>query len=135
MKLDEIKALLRESGVVGAGGAGFPSYAKLSEGVDTVILNCAECEPLLKVHRQVLETYTYEILSALSLILSATGAKRGIVAVKAHYHGTIAALNAEIGAFPELSIHTLASVYPAGDEIILIRQILDATFDDILNTP
>ena len=43
MKLDELKNILRDKGVVGAGGAGFPSYAKLSDAVDTVILNCAEC--------------------------------------------------------------------------------------------
>ena len=123
MKLTEMKDLLRESGVVGAGGAGFPSYAKLSEGADTVILNCAECEPLLKVHRQVLEEYTYEVLSALSEILEATGAERGIIAIKAHYRSAVEALEAEIDAFPKLSVHKLEAVYPAGDEIILIKEV------------
>ncbi len=123
MKLNELKDLLRESGVVGMGGAGFPSYAKLSEKADTVILNCAECEPLLKVHRQVLEAYTYEILTALSEILAATGAARGIIAIKAHYRSALEALEAEIGAFPSLSIHKLRAVYPAGDELILIKEV------------
>lgn len=123
MKLNELKDLLRESGVVGMGGAGFPSYAKLSEKADTVILNCAECEPLLKVHRQVLEAYTYEILTALSEILKATGATRGIVAIKAHYRSALEALEAEIGAFPSISIHKLRAVYPAGDELILIKEV------------
>ena len=127
MKWNEIRTLLRESGVVGAGGAGFPSYAKLSQDADTVILNCAECEPLLKVHRQVLEAHTEEILAALSERLEATGAKRGIVAIKEHYREALAALKAEIGAFPKLSIHTLSSVYPAGDEIILIREVTGRT--------
>ena len=127
MELNDLKARLRAHGVVGAGGAGFPSYAKLSEQADTVILNCAECEPLLKVHRQVLEAYTYEVLSALSEILRATGAKQGIVAIKEHYHSALDALKAEIGAFPELSVHTLASVYPAGDEIILIKEVTGRT--------
>ena len=54
MNIEELKALLRENGVVGAGGAGFPTYAKLDKRADTLILNCAECEPLLKLHRQVL---------------------------------------------------------------------------------
>ena len=52
MNITELKNLLREGGVVGAGGAGFPSYAKLDERADTLILNCAECEPLLKLHQQ-----------------------------------------------------------------------------------
>ena len=88
MKLNELKDILREMGVVGAGGAGFPSYAKLSDKAETIILNCAECEPLLKVHRQVLEEYTYEILSAMSDIVRVTGAKQGIIAIKSHYTST-----------------------------------------------
>ncbi len=127
MKLDEIKTLLREFGVVGAGGAGFPSYAKLSDKVDTILLNCAECEPLLKVHRQVLEAFTTEILTALSAIVETSGAKEGIIAIKSHYTSTIRALEAEIGDHPKLSIHTLASVYPAGDEVILIKEVTGRT--------
>ena len=48
MDLNELKVRLKENVAVGAGGAGFPSYAKLSEKADTIILNCAECEPLLR---------------------------------------------------------------------------------------
>jgi len=123
MKLEELQALLREMGIVGAGGAGFPSYAKLSEKADTVILNCAECEPLLKVHRQVIEEYPFEVLSALSEVLAATGAKRGIIAIKAHYRSAVEAIEAELPSFPKISLHKLAAVYPAGDEIILIKEV------------
>ena len=129
MELNEIKNLLREMGIVGAGGAGFPSYAKLSDKADTVILNCAECEPLLKVHRQVLEEYTCEILSALSEIVRAVGAERGIIAVKAHYKSTVEALESEISDYPELSICKLRSVYPAGDELILIKEVTGRVVD------
>lgn len=123
MNMNEMKALLREKGVVGAGGAGFPSYAKLTDQADTIILNCAECEPLLKVHRQVLEAHTVEVLSAMTDILRVSGAKRGIIAIKAHYKATLAALEAEIGDYPGLSIHKLDAVYPAGDELILIKEV------------
>ncbi|MBE6610762.1 MAG: NADH-quinone oxidoreductase subunit J [Ruminococcaceae bacterium] len=123
MELAKLKELLREAGVVGAGGAGFPTYAKLSEKADTVILNCAECEPLLKVHRQVLSEYAYEILSALSEILRATGAEKAVVAVKAHYNEAIEALEEEIAEFPNISIFKLRSVYPSGDEILLIKEV------------
>ena len=47
MELNKFKEILKNNGIVGAGGAGFPTYAKLSSSVDTVLLNCAECEPLL----------------------------------------------------------------------------------------
>ncbi|MBQ9086573.1 MAG: SLBB domain-containing protein [Clostridia bacterium] len=123
MKLNEMKTLLREKGVVGAGGAGFPSYAKLTDQVDTIILNCAECEPLLKVHRQVLEAHTIEVLSAMTEILHISGAKQGVIAIKEHYKSALQALEAEIGDFPGLTIHKLASVYPAGDELILIKEV------------
>lgn len=129
MELNDIKNLLREMGIVGAGGAGFPSYAKLSDKADTVILNCAECEPLLKVHRQVLEEYTCEILSALSEIVCAVGAERGIIAVKAHYRSTVKALESEISDHPKLSICKLRSVYPTGDELILIKEVTGRVVD------
>ena len=129
MELNDIKNLLREMGIVGAGGAGFPSYAKLSDKADTVILNCAECEPLLKVHRQVLEEYTCEILSALSEIVRAVGAERGIIAVKAHYRSTVKALESEISDHPKLSICKLRSVYPTGDELILIKEVTGRVVD------
>ena len=123
MELNNLKEILQKNGVVGAGGAGFPTYAKLSGGIDTVILNCAECEPLLKLHRQLLEEYTSEILTALDEILFATGAQRGIIAVKAHYRSAIIAVEAEIAEHPRLSLCKLSSVYPAGDELILIKEV------------
>lgn len=129
MQLNELKDLLRDAGVVGAGGAGFPSYAKLSDKVDTIILNCAECEPLLKVHRQVLEEYTAEILSALSDLVAASGAKKGIIAIKAHYESALLALEHEIKDYPSLKIHKLQAVYPAGDEIILIKEVTGKVVD------
>lgn len=129
MELNELKALLREAGVVGAGGAGFPSYAKISDKADTIILNCAECEPLLKVHRQVLEEYTCEILSSLSELVRTAGAKHGIIAIKTHYRSTLAAIQSEIGDYPLLSIHQLDAVYPAGDEIILIKEVTGKIVD------
>ena len=129
MKLNELKDLLREAGVVGAGGAGFPSYAKISDKADTIILNCAECEPLLKVHRQVLEEYTEEILSAFSDLVKTVGADRGTIAIKSHYRSALLALENEIGNYPNLSIHTLDAVYPAGDEIILIKEVTGKIVD------
>ena len=55
MELKELSSILQQNGIVGAGGAGFPTYAKLNENAETIILNCAECEPLLRLHRQLLE--------------------------------------------------------------------------------
>ena len=59
--LDLKNCLYLRADVVGAGGAGFPTHAKLSDQADTVILNCAECEPLIKVDRQLMVDYINEI--------------------------------------------------------------------------
>ncbi len=123
MELNELKALLQKSGVVGAGGAGFPSYAKLSEKADTIILNCAECEPLLKLHRQVLKFHAHEILSALDTVREAVGAERAIVAIKPSAKHTIAACEACIKDLNKISIGLLPEVYPAGDEVIAIYEV------------
>lgn len=122
MTLTELSELMRNAGAAGAGGAGFPSYAKLNTAADTVILNCAECEPLLKLHRQVLEKHADEILSALSVIADTLGAERAIVAVKPAYEKAIAAVEACRSAYPKVSVGLLPEVYPAGDEVVTIYE-------------
>ena len=122
MTLDELKAVLRDGGVVGAGGAGFPSYAKLDSRADTIILNCAECEPLLKLHRQVLEKYAEEILQTLDLIAKTVGAKSVIVAVKRSYKRTIEAVTPLLDTFENMTLCPLPEVYPAGDEVVMIYE-------------
>ncbi len=127
LDLEQLKGVLRNAGVVGAGGAGFPTYAKLSEKADTVIINCAECEPLLKLHRQVLENYTEDILCALDEVLKFTGAERGIIALKSHYKNAVAAVERELPNHPKISVCKLESVYPSGDELILLQRVTGRT--------
>ncbi len=122
MVLTELVEIMKKNGVAGAGGAGFPSYAKLDKRADTIILNCAECEPLLKLHRQVLEKYSYEILSTLNIIAEAVEADRIIVAVKAGYKSAVNAVKANLDKFPKASIGFLPEVYPAGDEVVTIYE-------------
>ena len=122
MTFEELKKVVRDAGIAGCGGAGFPSYAKLDKRADTIILNCAECEPLFKVHRQVLEKYAYEICSALDMIVKACEAKEFIVAVKGEYKGAVEAVNAVLPQFESGKISLLPEVYPAGDEVITIYE-------------
>ena len=60
MEIKELQDIIQQNGVVGAGGAGFPTYMKLTDKANTILMNCAECEPLLKLHRQLLEKHAYE---------------------------------------------------------------------------
>jgi len=122
MQFTELSELMKECGIVGAGGAGFPSYAKLSEKADTIILNCAECEPLFRLHRQLLLVYAKEIMTALDTVRETVGAKTAIIAIKAAYKETIEELNEHIGMFKNIKISHLPEIYPAGDEIVLIYE-------------
>lgn len=126
MELAELKDIMQKNGIVGAGGAGFPSYAKLDSGADTVILNCCECEPLLKLHTQVLQKYTHDIFSALNEIVNSVDA-RGIVALKSSYKTVIEAAEECASAFKNISVCTVPDIYPAGDEIVLIKEVTGRT--------
>ena len=122
MDIRELADKIKNIGVVGAGGAGFPTYAKLDERANTILLNCAECEPLLKLHRQLLQQYPEEILSTFAMIADTVGASEGIVGIKSEYTQTIASLHEHIEEFPKLKIHELPSSYPMGDEVVLIYE-------------
>ncbi len=122
MEFFELRERIEQCGVVGAGGAGFPTYRKLDAGVRTIILNCSECEPLLTVHRQLLARYAEEILSALDMLAQALGGAEVIVAVKKNYAQTVAAVASLLSRYPNMRLHLSEDVYPAGDEIILIYE-------------
>ncbi|MDD3402624.1 MAG: 4Fe-4S dicluster domain-containing protein [Hespellia sp.] len=122
MNIKELSNVIREAGVVGAGGAGFPTYVKLDERANTIILNCAECEPLLKLHRQLLEQYAYEIMKTFNLIAETVKAEEAVIGIKKEYKATIQAMNQFIDEFPKIRIHLLDGVYPMGDEIVLIYE-------------
>jgi len=113
---------VRAAGVVGAGGAGFPTHVKLAAKVDTVIANGAECDPLLQCDQRLMESRAAEIVRGLRLAMEATGAKRGILALKKEYAGATAALRRAIGGQPDLSLWLLDSRYPAGDEFVLVYE-------------
>lgn len=122
MLIDDLKSIARDSGVVGAGGAGFPAYAKMTEKADTVILNCVECEPLLKLHRQLMAAHTREILQMLEEVRETFGAKEAVVGIKNEYKTTIEAINRILPEFPKIRLCGLKAEYPMGDEVVLIYE-------------
>ena len=122
MLIDELKNIARNNGIVGAGGAGFPAYAKMTDKADTVILNCVECEPLLKLHRQLLATHTEEIIQMLDEVRESFGAKEAVIGIKSEYVTTIKAVEEVLGDFPKVRICALQPAYPMGDEVVLIYE-------------
>ena len=123
MNIKELSSILQENGIVGAGGAGFPTYAKLNENAETIILNCAECEPLLRLHRQLLEKNAREIVSTFHMMGQTMGSKDIVIGIKKAYKQAIEALNAVIGDYEGVRLGLLDEVYPAGDEVVLIYEV------------
>ncbi len=115
---------VKEAGIVGAGGAGFPTHVKLNAKAEYIVVNGAECEPLLRVDQQLMAYKTKEILSALDIIVKETGAKKGIIALKEKYKKAIENLNTNINQFQNLEIFKLGNFYPAGDEQITVYEVL-----------
>lgn len=123
MEIQQLADVLKNGGVVGAGGAGFPTYAKLDSRAETIIMNCAECEPLLKLHRQLLEKHAEEIVAAFHLVMETVGAKEAIIGIKKAYKQTISALEGVLPSYPGVRLGLLDEVYPAGDEVVLIYEL------------
>ncbi len=120
-----IVELVKNAGVVGAGGAGFPTHIKLSAKVDTVIANGAECEPLLRCDQQMMALYAERVVRGIQLVVESTGAKNGIIALKEKYHKATESLEREISKLSQknISIFHLGNFYPAGDEFVLVYEV------------
>ena len=117
----QLKELMRESGIVGAGGAGFPSYAKLADGADVLVINGAECEPLLYTDYILLQKEMPMVLAGIKEVLEFAKIPCALLCVKEH---TAKRLRLTDGTklADRIVLKTLPDVYPMGDEISLIYQ-------------
>ncbi|HTX65813.1 MAG TPA: 4Fe-4S dicluster domain-containing protein [Opitutaceae bacterium] len=112
---------VRQAGVVGAGGGGFPTHVKLAGRADTVIANGAECEPLLHKDAVVMEHQAAAIVRGVQLAMEAVGARAGIIGIKAKNRHAVEAMEAACGGTP-VRVHLLGDYYPAGDEYDLVHE-------------
>ena len=115
---------VREAGIVGAGGAGFPTHVKFGSRAEVAIANGAECEPLLRCDKATMRERTDSVLHGLSLLAQATGAARAVIALKGHYRDVVARVREAAGSrFPGVEVFELEDYYPAGDEQQLVYLI------------
>ncbi len=121
--MNDLIQLIETAGIVGAGGAGFPSHVKFNAAADYVLVNGAECEPLLRVDQQLMDVYATEIVEALNACLKVTKAKEGIIGLKNKYRKAIHSLEEVLPAYPNIKIQLLDNVYPAGDEQYLVYEL------------
>ncbi|MBN2431977.1 MAG: SLBB domain-containing protein [Acidobacteria bacterium] len=108
------------AGVVGLGGAGFPTHLKLRPRVKTVIINGAECEPLLRCDALLLRHYAAEVMSGAAVVAEATGAGEVVLAIK-HKNSDLAALYDKQPCPVDFRVVLMDDVYPSGDEFFIIR--------------
>jgi Na+-translocating ferredoxin:NAD+ oxidoreductase RnfC subunit len=110
---------LRESGVVGAGGAGFPTYVKAQAQVEFVIANGAECEPLIHKDAELMKHFPEPILAGMLSLMDAVGAQKGKFGIKTKNAESLAALQSQLKT-DRIEFVMLGDFYPSGDEYELV---------------
>lgn len=112
------------AGVVGAGGAGFPTHMKMTKEVGTFIVNGAECEPLLEVDKFLMRERTYEIIKGMEIIAGNLKSERVVLALKKKYKPEILKLNEIVRELDsKIEIFLMDNSYPAGDEQIMVKDV------------
>lgn len=115
-------ARIEDHGVVGAGGGGFPTAVKLAANVPTVIVNGAECEPLLHKDKELMQHQAAPMLRGLAAVLRLVSAEQGIIGIKNKYTAVMDALAPQLPG--NVRILPLKDSYPAGDEFLLVFDAL-----------
>ncbi|ACS78548.1 4Fe-4S dicluster domain-containing protein [Maridesulfovibrio salexigens] len=121
--------IIRETGVVGAGGAGLPTHVKAEANVDTVLVNGASCEPLLMSDPYLMEAEVDTMIRGLEAIMDCTGAKKGIICLKGKHAKAVKAVQEAVArdGSGRLECFVLKDFYPAGDEQVLVYEVLGRT--------
>ena len=122
---EELIAIIREAGIVGMGGASFPTHVKLSGGigkVDTVIVNAGECEPYITADDRLCRDMPEKVISGLLLIMKIFGLKEGHIAIENNKPEAIRALKAQVGGTGVI-LDVFPAMYPQGAEKQLIQAV------------
>ena len=126
---EEVIERVKAAGIVGLGGAGFPTSAKLNFArkakVHTLVINGGECEPYLTCDDLTMQTYPEEVIAGIKLMLLASGAEKAIVGVEDNKPEAYSALFFAASEEENITIQKVPSVYPMGSEKHLIKTLLN----------
>ena len=123
---------IRQAGIVGLGGAGFPTYQKLAVPFShggVVIANASECEPILNHNIDALEKDCRPMIRGLQLAMDLVHADKGVIAIKAIHGDAVRALQQAIADDDRLALHFLPNIYPVGEERAVVREVLGTLLD------
>lgn len=127
LSADEIVEIVKDAGIVGMGGAGFPTYVKLkpNKPIDTVLLNGCECEPLLTADHRLLLEYADEIIYGTKAILKAVNAPKAVIVIEDNKPDAIRLFEQLLAAEKNIELVTARTKYPQGAEKMLIKRVLN----------
>jgi len=113
---------IKKAGIVGAGGAGFPTHIKASSKAKILVANAAECEPLIHKDFELILNYADRVVNGMLLMMESISAEKGIIGIKEKNEEAIVALNKVLNKNDKISLHLLDDIYPAGDEYVLVYE-------------
>ena len=122
---DQIVEIVKEAGIVGMGGAGFPTYVKLKPGkpIEYVLLNGCECEPYLTADHHLLLTFADDVIFGLQAMMKTVGAEKGVIVIEDNKPDAIELLTAKVAGLPGIEVCTAKTKYPQGAEKMLIKRV------------
>jgi len=122
----EIIEIVKEAGIVGMGGAGFPTYVKLNPGkpIDAVLVNACECEPMLTADHRVLLEFADDIIFGLQAEMKTVAAPKGIIVIEENKPDAIALLREKTADIDGIEVLEVATQYPQGGEKMLIKRAM-----------
>ena len=122
----EIIEIVKAAGIVGMGGAGFPTYVKLNPGkpIDAVLINACECEPMLTADHRVLLEYADDIIFGLQAEMKAVAAPKGIIVIEENKPDAIALMREKTAGIEGIEVLEVATQYPQGGEKMLIKRAM-----------
>ena len=122
----EIIEIVKNAGIVGMGGAGFPTYVKLNPGkpIDAVLVNACECEPMLTADHRLLLEYADDIIFGLKAVMKTVNAPKGIIVIEENKPDAIALLQEKTADIEGIEVLEVATQYPQGGEKMLIKRAM-----------
>lgn len=125
--MNTLSKQIYEAGIVGAGGAGFPTHIKMQGDIETIIINAVECEPLLQVDKSLMKLYANELIEGLLYLQQELKIPNAIIGIKDKYTKIIEHLNRAIPKDASIQVKPLPNVYPVGDEVVLVKETTGIT--------
>ena len=123
---DEIIEIVKEKGIVGMGGATFPTYVKLKPGkpIDAVLINGSECEPYLTADHRVMLEYADDIVYGLRAMMKAVSAPEGVILIEDNKPDAIAVMEEKVAPYDNIRVCPAKTQYPEGAEKMLIKKVM-----------